>query len=188
MTSMPSDLDWGDSRELARSLPRLYQDLRVLADHYLKRERRAHTLQPTALVHEVFLKLMRSTNLKPGNSAQFFSVAARAMRQVLVDHARRFKAAKRGGGRRILSLDELGTIFEQQEVDLVALDEALAGLGTLDPRQCAIVELRFFGGLTVEQTAEVLGISGSSVKREWQAARAWLYRELTRDDSAGEEG
>lgn len=186
MTSVPSDLDFGDPHELARSLPLLYQDLRVLANHYLKRERRAHTLQPTALVHEVFLKLMRSTNLKPGNSAQFFSVAARAMRQVLVDHARRFKAAKRGGGRQVLSLDELGTIFEQQEVDLVALDEALAGLGTLDPRQCAIVELRFFGGLTVEETAEVLGISASSVKREWQAARAWLYRELTPDDSTGE--
>ena len=188
MTTVPSDFDFGDPGELARSMPSLYQDLRVLADHYLKRERRAHTLQPTALVHEVFLKLMRSTNLKPGNSAQFFSLAARAMRQVLVDHARRFNAAKRGGGCKVLSLDELGTIFEQQQVDLVALDEALAGLAALDPRQCAIVELRFFGGLTFEQTAEALGISTSSVKREWQVARAWLYRELTPDDLAGEQG
>ena len=178
-----ADLDTGDARAVSRSLPALYSELRRLADQLLVNERRGHTLQPTALVHEALLKLLGCPSLRFDNLPAFFAVAARAMRQALVDSARRFAAAKRGGGQRVYSLDEVSTIFTEPNVDLVALDEALKRLAKFDPRQGAIVELRFFGGLTIEHTAEVLNISPTTVKREWQSARAWLFGELRQGQS-----
>ena len=175
---MLADLQADDPRAVAQLLLLLYRDLHELADQYLRGERPGHTLQPTALVHEAFMKLLGEPNLKLCDSAQFFSMAARAMRQVLVDSARRVLAAKRGGDRHKFSLGEVSTVFQEQDVDLVALDEALTRLAQLDPQQSRVVELRFFGGLTIEQTAQALEISVSTVKREWQAARAWLYREV----------
>lgn len=176
-------LDTGDPRAVSRSLPALYSELRRLADQFLADERRGHTLQPTALVHEALLKLLGRPDLRVDSLPEFFGLAARAMRQALVDSARRFAANKRGGGRRTYSLDEVSTIFTEPNVDLVALDDALKRLAEFDPRQGAIVELRFFGGLTIEQTAQVLNISATSVKREWRAARAWLFGELRRGHS-----
>lgn len=173
-----ADLDTGDARAVAQSLPVLYSELRRLADQLLVNERRGHTLQPTALVHEALLKLLGRPGLRLDNLPEFFGLAARAMRQALVDSVRRFRAAKRGGGRRVYSLDQVSTVFTEPNVDLVALDEALKRLAEFDPRQGAIVELRFFGGLTIEQTAQVLDISATTVKREWQSARAWLFGEL----------
>ncbi len=173
-----ADLDAGDARAVSQSLPALYSELRRLADQLLVNERRGHTLQPTALVHEALLKLLGQPSLRFDNLPAFFSLAARAMRQALVDSARRFTAIKRGGGQHVYSLDEVSTIFTEPQVDLVALDEALKRLAKFDPRQGAIVELRFFGGLTIEQTAQVLDISATTVKREWQSARAWLFGEL----------
>ena len=178
-----ADLDTGDARAVSRSLPALYSELRRLADQLLVNERRGHTLQPTALVHEALLKLLGRPSLRFDNLPAFFAVAARAMRQALVDSARRFTATKRGGGQRVYSLDEVSTIFTEPNVDLVALDEALRRLAEFDPRQGAIVELRFFGGLTIEQTAQVLDISPTTIKREWQAARAWLFGELRQSQS-----
>lgn len=178
-----ADLDTGDARAVSRSLPALYSELRRLADQLLVNERRGHTLQPTALVHEALLKLLGQPTLRFDNLPEFFGLAARAMRQALVDSARRFRAAKRGGGQRVYSLDEVSTIFTEPNVDLVALDEALKRLAKFDPRQGAIVELRFFGGLTIEHTAEVLNISPTTVKREWQSARAWLFGELRQGQS-----
>jgi RNA polymerase sigma factor (TIGR02999 family) len=179
----PADLDTGDARAVSRSLPVLYAELRRLADQLLVNERRGHTLQPTALVHEALLKLLGQPSLRFDNLPMFFSIAARAMRQALVDSARRFGTTKRGGGQRVYSLDEVSTVFTEPNVDLVALDEALKRLAEFDPRQGAIVELRFFGGLTIEQTAQVLDISATTVKREWQSARAWLFGELRQGHS-----
>ncbi len=173
-----ADLDTGDARAVSRSLPALYSELRRLADQLRVNERRGHTLQPTALVNEALMKLLGRPGLRFDNLPEFFGLAARAMRQALVDSARRFAAIKRGGRQRVYSLDEVSTIFTEPNVDLVALDEALRRLAEFDPRQGAIVELRFFGGLTIEQTAQVLDISPTTVKREWQAARAWLFGEL----------
>lgn len=163
---------------IAGLLPLIYEELRNLADRLLKKERQDHTLQPTALVNEVFLKLFGRQDITLANRAHFFALAARTMRQVLVDSARRHKAAKRGGGRHVLSIEEVSTIFEQQEVDVVELDEAMKRLSEVDERQCQVVELRFFGGLTIDETAVVLEISPATVKREWTMAKAWLHREL----------
>ncbi len=148
-----ANLDTGDARAVSRSLPALYSELRRLADQLLVNERRGHTLQPTALVNEALMKLLGRPGLRLDNLPEFFGLAARAMRQALVDSARRFTAIKRGGRQRVYSLDEVSTIFTEPNVDLVALDEALRRLAEFDPRQGAIVELRFFGGLTIEQTA-----------------------------------
>ncbi len=165
-------------RAVSRSLPALDSELRRLTDQFLVGKRRGHTLQPTAPVHAALRKLLGRPSLRFDNLPEFFSLAARAMRQALVDSARRFTATKRGGGQRVYSLDEVSTIFTEPNVDLVALDDALKRLAKFDPRQGAIVELRFFGGLTIEQTAQVLDISATSVKREWQSARAWLFGDL----------
>jgi len=178
-----ANLDTGDARAVSRSLPALYSELRRLADQLLVNERRGHTLQPTALVNEALMKLLGRPGLRLDNLPEFFGLAARAMRQALVDSARRFTAIKRGGRQRVYSLDEVSTIFTEPNVDLVALDEALRRLAEFDPRQGAIVELRFFGGLTIEQTAQVLDISPTTIKREWQAARAWLFGELRQSQS-----
>jgi len=172
----------GDPTALDDLLPRVYDELRALADAYMRRERAGHTLQPTALVHEAFLRLLR---LPPGsvqNRIHFFALAAQAMRRILADHARRHRAAKRGGGavRVPLELAEGGAPATPAGDDVAAddLDAALEDLAKLDERQARVVELRFFGGLSIEETAEVLAVSIATVKRDWLVARAWLHREL----------
>jgi RNA polymerase sigma factor (TIGR02999 family) len=172
----------GDASALDDLLPRVYDELRALADAYMRRERAGHTLQPTALVHEAFLRLLR---LPPGsvqNRIHFFALAAQAMRRILADHARRHRAAKRGGGavRVPLELVEGGAPATPAGDDVAAddLDAALEDLAKLDERQARVVELRFFGGLSIEETAEVLAVSTATVKRDWLVARAWLHREL----------
>jgi RNA polymerase sigma factor (TIGR02999 family) len=178
----------GDASALDDLLPRVYDELRALADAYMRRERAGHTLQPTALVHEAFLRLLR---LPPGsvqNRVHFFALAAQAMRRILADHARKHRAAKRGGNavRVPLELVEGGpgpavapaAGAAASEVAADDLDTALEDLAKLDPRQARVVELRFFGGLSIEETAEVLGVSPATVKRDWLVARAWLHREL----------
>ena len=160
-------------------LPLVYQELRNLADHYLRQERSDHTLQATAVVHEAYLRLVGQTNIGWQNRAHFFSVAAQVMRHILVDHARAHNTAKRGGGERKLSLDEAISFFAERDVNLVALDEALNELALLDAQQSRVVELRFFGGLTIEETAEVLKITPGTVRYDWRMARAWLHRALS---------
>jgi RNA polymerase sigma-70 factor, ECF subfamily len=161
-------------------MPVIYGELRRLAASYLRRERRDHTLQPTALVNEAFLKLVDQRDVRWENRAHFFGIAAQMMRRILVDHARAHGASKRGAGERPLSLEEASIAAPTPDVNVIALDEALTRLATLDPQQSRVVELRFFGGLTVEETAEVLHISPATVGREWKVAKAWLYAELER--------
>jgi RNA polymerase sigma-70 factor, ECF subfamily len=159
-------------------LPLVYDELRRLAGHYLRRERHDHTLQPTALVHEAYMRLAAQDRVRWRNRAHFVGVAAQLMRRVLVDHARANQAAKRGGGDTRVPVDESSASSPEMSVDVFALDQALTRLATVDPRQARIVELRYFGGLTVEEVAELLEISPATIKREWQMARAWIHREL----------
>jgi RNA polymerase sigma-70 factor, ECF subfamily len=178
----------GDRSALERLIPLVYGELRSLAGHYLRRERSDHTLQPTALVHEVYMRLaghLESHEADWRDRAHFFGVAARVMRQVLVDYARAHQAAKRGAGQVRVTLSEVSSFVDDQTIDLVALELALTRLAVLDPDQARLVELRFFAGLTVEETAEVVGRSATSVKREWRTARAWLHRELYGPASSG---
>jgi RNA polymerase sigma factor (TIGR02999 family) len=187
MESSPSEVTellqlWSDGRKdaLDRLLPHIYAELRRLASSYLRRERPDHTVQATALVHEAFIKLVNQRAVRWQNRAHFFGIAAQAMRRILVDHARAHAAGKRGDGACRVSLDEAFVLNDMPNVDLLALDEALSRLEALDPRQSRVVELRFFGGLTMVETAEVLHISPATVGREWTLARAWLYAELQR--------
>ncbi len=160
-----------------------YDQLRRLAVKYLSRERKSHTLQPTALVHEAYMKLIDQTRVDWRGRTHFFAIGAQAMRRILVDYARAHTAAKRGGGRQRVSLDErLMGDFRRSE-DVLALDDSLVKLAELDPRQARMVELRFFGGLTVEEVAEVLAMSKRSVEREWTMVRSWLRRELSEDET-----
>ncbi len=170
-----SDIDAGAAEQL---LPHVYDELHLLAERYLFCERPDHTLQPTALIHEVYLRLSDQKDVPWKDRDHFIAIAARAMRQVLVNHAIRHKAKKRGGGWREAALDEALAIFEERSVDLLALNEALQKLAQFDARQSRIVELRFFGGLGVEGVAQVLKIGERTVEREWSMARAWLRREL----------
>jgi RNA polymerase sigma-70 factor (ECF subfamily) len=176
---------WGSGRQdaLDRLLPLIYAELRKLASSYLRRERHDHTLQATALVHEAFLKLVDQRAVRWQNRAHFFGIAAQAMRRILIDSARAHAAGKRGDGERPLSLDEALVLTNEPNVDLLALDEVLTRLAAFDPQQSRVVELRFFGGLTMEETAEVLHISPATVGREWTLAKAWLYAELHRTRS-----
>ena len=167
----------GDAAAIDRLLPVVYQELRLLAASYLRGERPGHTLQPTALAHEVYLRLARRDDGWQGRT-HFMSVAARAMRGVLVDHARRRKAEKRGGGQVMVPLDTSIIMGSAEPVGFEDLDRALRGLAQLSERQARVVELRYFGGLSIEETAQALGISPVTVKRDWALARAWLYREL----------
>ncbi len=160
-------------------MPLVYDELRRLARYYLSRERSDHTLQSTALVHEAYLRLAGENAPQWQNRAHFFGIAAHIMRQILVEHARGRSAAKRGGGACRLTLDDAIALPRQLDVDVVALDKALDELSEMDAQQGRIVELRFFGGLTIEDTSEVLGISPATVKRDWVTARAWLYRAMT---------
>jgi RNA polymerase sigma factor (TIGR02999 family) len=174
-------VDWskGDQAALDRLMPLVYSELRRLAGHYLRRERQGHTLQPTALVNEAYLKLIDQKNAKWQNRAQFNGVAAQLMRRILVDHARQHQAAKRGGSdQQRLSITSAGQLAQKPEMDLLALNEALDELATIDPQQSRIVELKFFGGLSIEETAEVMGIGHATVERDWKMARAWLRRKL----------
>jgi len=174
-------LDWGrgDPAALDQIIPSVYDELRRLARRYLRRERPDHTLQATALVHEAYLNLVDQTQVQWNSRTHFFGIAAHLMRQILVKHAERRRAAKRDGGTR-LTLDEAAGLVPEPAVELTALDEALNDLAKIDPRQSRIVELRFFGGLTEEEIAEVIGVSAATVKREWRAAKAWLHHQLRR--------
>jgi RNA polymerase sigma factor (TIGR02999 family) len=168
----------GDHEAPARLMPLVYNELRRLARSYLHRENREHTLQPTALVHEAYLRMVDQTRVSWQNRAHFYGIAASMMRRVLVDHARGRAAGKRGGAAIRLSTDDIQIPIEERAADFVALDEALEELAKFDERKCRIVELRFFGGLTDEEIAEVLGISTRTVLRDWKTARLWLFREL----------
>jgi RNA polymerase sigma factor (TIGR02999 family) len=167
----------GEPKALDALLPLVYNELRKLAGGYLHRERPEHTLQSTALVHEVYLRLV-DQDVSWQNRAHFFSIAAQMMRRVLVDHARSRNTAKRGEGVCKVTLDDEIVGSGQRDIDVVALDDALTGLARLDPQQSRIVELRFFAGLSVEETSEVLKISPATVKRDWAMAKAWLHREM----------
>ena len=172
----------GEEPAAAKLLPVVYENLRALAGRYLLQERGDHTLQPTALVHEAYVKLLGGESSDWQNRAHFFAVAASAMRRILADHARRKKAAKRGGGRHRVTLSGLKTPpAHETQIDLIALDEALAKLADLYPDRVQIVEMRFLAGLTIDETAHVLGVSESTVERKWRVARAWLRRELSGD-------
>lgn len=172
---------WSEGDNAARDalIPLVYGELRRLARQFLAGQRRNHTLSSTALVHEAYLRLVDCNAVHWQNRAQFFGLAAQLMRQVLVDHARRRSAAKRHGNRLTLTLDDIAASTRNREIDLVALDNALNGLAAMDARQAQIVELRFFGGLSIEDTSHVLGISPATVKREWATARTWLYQEMS---------
>jgi RNA polymerase sigma factor (TIGR02999 family) len=170
----------GEEKALDELLPLVYDELHRLAVTYLRRERREHTLQPTALVNELFLKFSEQHSMSWQNRAQFFGVAAQIMRRILVDHARAHFADKRGGDRFCVSLRNIAAFGAEPDADLLALHDALNKLAEIDPTQARIVELRFFGGLTIKETAEVMGISHATVEREWKIAKAYLKRELTR--------
>lgn len=174
-------VEWGngDRQALEKLTPLVYQELKRLAARHLRRERREHTLQSTALVHEAWLRLIDQNHVHWQNRAQFFGIAAEMIRRILIDHARNRQAAKRGDGAIKLSLDDALATPNRRDFDLVALDDALGDLGKLDPKQGKLVELRFFAGLSIEESAEVLGVSPATVKREWAVAKAWLYRELS---------
>ncbi len=173
-------IDWGDGDQeaLEELLPLIYNELRHLAHNFLYRERSGHTLQTTALVHEAYLKLIDQKDAHWKNKAHFFAVAAQAMRRILIDSARRHTADKRGGSQEKVSLDDAPTLSQEPDQNMLALDEALTRLQAIDPQQSRIVELRYFGGLTIEETADVTKISIATVKREWTMARAWLYQQL----------
>jgi RNA polymerase sigma factor (TIGR02999 family) len=171
---------WGDGDRAAldRLMPLVYEELRRLARHYMGRERPGHTLQTTALVNEAYLRLVEQEGMRWENRAHFYGIAARLMREILVDHARSRQAAKRGGAQVRLSLSKVDRIASRPDVDLLTLDEALGRLAALDPQKGRIVELRYFGGLGIEETAEVIGVSPATVKRDWSMARAWLRSEI----------
>ena len=179
LTKLLSEVAKGDKVAASQLVPLVYSQMRRLAAAYMRRERENHTLQATALVHEAYLKLVdQRTDWQ--SRAHFFGVAAQVMRHILIDHARGHSRAKRGGAKEAVTLDE-GLVFsDEKSEELLALDEALQRLAKLDTRQAKVVEMRFFGGLTVEETAEALSISPITVKRDWSLARAWLYGELER--------
>lgn len=178
---------WGDGSKEAfdRLAPLVYRELHLLAERFMTRERQDHTLQATALVNEAYLRLVDAQQVNWQGRTQFFAICARAMRQILVDHARSRDSAKRGAGRTPLHLDEALVVGASPNSSLLELDDALNRLAALDPRKSQVVELRFFGGLSVEETAEALKISPETVMRDWKLAKAWLHRELSGDEQDG---
>jgi RNA polymerase sigma factor (TIGR02999 family) len=178
ITDLLMEASAGDRSAMDRLFPLVYDELRRIAHRALRRERPDHTLGTTGLVHEAYLRLVDQTRAGWRDRAHFYAVAALAMRRILVDYARRHRRAKRGGGQRPVSLDESATALDERASNLVALDEALTRLGALSPRLSRIVECRFFGGLTEEEIAEVMGVTLRTVKRDWAKARGWLYQEL----------
>jgi RNA polymerase sigma factor (TIGR02999 family) len=176
-------IDWskGDQAAFERLLPLVYGELRQMARRYMARQQPGHTLQTTALIHEAYLKLVDQKEKQWQNRAHFFGVAAQAMRHILVDYARSKQAERHGGGAQAVALDEALTVSQERAAELVALDDALQELAKVDPRKCQVVELRFFGGLSVEETAAVLKISEITVQRDWSMAKAWLHRALSNE-------
>ena len=179
ITQLLADWNGGDQAALEKMMPLVYDELRRLARHYLRQERADHTLQPTALVHEAFLRLVDQRSVTWQNRAHFFGIAAQMMRRILVNHAEAHHAEKRGGSARKLALDDAVSFTQEREFDLVALDGALKTLEEIDPQKGRIVELRFFGGLTIAETAEAMGVSETTVERNWRLAKAWLRREIS---------
>jgi RNA polymerase sigma factor (TIGR02999 family) len=180
-------LEWSGGKRQAfdELMPLVYEQLRHLAAHQLRHERPNHTLHSTALVHEAYLKLIDQRRVQWKDREHFFAVAAQAIRRILVTYARSRNASKRGGGNTLLAFDESIASPGRKDVDLIRLDEALESLARLDPQQARIIELRYFGGLSIQATAEILEISTSTVNREWGLARAWLHRELARSSAYG---
>lgn len=172
--------DWrnGDGTALVRLTPLIYDELRRIAHRYIQRERNDHTLQTTALVNEAYLRLAGQQNTGWQDRAHFFAVSAQVMRHILIDHARRRRYLKHGGELQQVELEEAALMSEQRAEELVALDEALADLKEIDPRKHNVVELRYFGGLSLQETANVLGVSLMTVRRDWRAAKAWLFRRI----------
>jgi RNA polymerase sigma factor (TIGR02999 family) len=181
VTQLLAQWNAGDDMALQAVLPLVYDELRRLARHYMRRERADHTLQGTALVHEAYMRLEKQGAAPFKDRAHFVAICAQLMRQILVEYARNHRAAKRDGGCK-LTLDDT-VVFESRSLDLVALDDALAELAKLNPQQSRIVELRFFGGLSIEESAQVLGLSPATVQRKWSTARIWLHHELSKAES-----
>ena len=189
MTTAPQEISkllraWGDGDQTARDrlVPLVYDELRRMARRYMARQPTGHTLQTTALIHEAYLRLVDQKEVQWQNRAHFFGVAAKAMRSILVDYARTRQAVKRGGALRLVTLDEGAAVSAEMTAELVALDEALVSWAAFDQRKCQVVEMKYFGGLTVEEMAEVLQVSPETVARDWRLARTWLLRELLRTD------
>ena len=183
---MPDDvtrllLDWsnGDQEALDKLMPLVYAELRQMARRYMRAERTDHTLQTTALVHEAYMRLVNQNRVTWKNRAHFFAIAAQMMRRILVDHARSYRYDKRGGGAIKLSLDEAAVLSSEQAAEMIALDQALVGLEKVDARKSRVVELKFFGGLTTDEAAEILEVSKRTVESDWNFAQAWLYREMS---------
>jgi len=176
-------IDWsnGDKAAVDKLIPLVYDELRRLARYYMRRERAGATLQTTALVNEAYMRLVDQKNVQWQNRAHFFAISAQLMRRILIDRARKRYNSKRGGDVRKVSLDQAAIVSTGRSSDLVALDEALTDLEAIDQRKSKVVELRFFGGLNIEETAEVMSISPATVQREWSMAKAWLYREISQN-------
>jgi RNA polymerase sigma factor (TIGR02999 family) len=179
VTQMLIELTDGNQEVVNRILPHIYDELKRLASSYLRRERSDHTLQPTALVHEAYMKLIDQKRVRWQNRAHFFGIAAQVMRRILMDHARKHQAGKRGGEAEKLPIEEeILVVSHDRSAELVALDDALHTLAEMDEHKARIVELRYFGGLSIEETAEVMGVSVPTINRQWRMAKAWLYSQL----------
>jgi RNA polymerase sigma factor (TIGR02999 family) len=178
VTLLLAELTRGNKDAASKLIPLVYDELHRLAKRHMRRERADHTLQATALVNEAYLKLVEQRSVRWQSRAHFFAIAAQTMRRILVDHARNHLREKRGGGQRMVALDEALVFSPERSLEILKLDQSLERLATLDPRQSRIVELRFFAGLTVEETAEVLQVSPKTVKRDWNVAKAWLHGDL----------
>jgi len=179
ITQLLAEWSNGNQGALDKLYPLVYEELRRLAHRYMRRERKDHTLQTTALINEAYLRLIDQKSVHWENRAHFFSISAQIMRRILIDYARRYQYAKRGGGATKISLDDAAVVAKERAAELLMLDEALIGLAKRDPRRSQVVELRFFGGLSNEEIASVLKVSPNTVTRDWNLARAWLYRELS---------
>jgi RNA polymerase sigma factor (TIGR02999 family) len=188
VTQLLVELGKGNDAALDQLLPLVYAELRRMARRYMGMQNPGHTLQPTALIHEAYVRLIGNSDKQWVNRAHFFGVAAKSMRHVLVDHARAHRTAKRGGQRPAVPLEEAIVISGERREEILALDDALTDLAKLNPRQSSVVELRYFGGLSVEETAEALHVSPETVMRDWRAAKAWLYKELARGEAAASVG
>jgi len=181
ITQLLIEMTDGNTEVVNQILPLIYSELRKLASSYLRRERSNHTLQPTALVNEAYLKLIDQKKVKWQNRAHFFGIAAQVMRRILLDHARKHTAEKRGGDAELLPIEEeILIVSHEKSAELIALDEALENLAKIDEQKARIVELRYFGGLSIEETAEVMGVSVPTINRQWRMAKAWLYGQVAR--------
>lgn len=177
-------LDWGNGNKAAldRVIPLVYQELRRLAHRQMRRERTGDTLQTTALINEAYLRLVDYVRVRPRDRAHFFAIAAQAMRRILIERARSRRSAKRGSGAQKVSLDEAAAVSNERAAELVTLDDALTNLASIDPRKVEIVELKYFGGMTIEEAAETLGVSTPTVERDWHLAKIWLHREISKTE------